>query len=273
VTDQLVLCADDFGQSAAINEAVLELVSKGRLTAVSVMVTGPALRGAARALAREASAEIGLHVTLSGGWASRPVAGFAPDGRLPHIDRLTAAAFAGRLPVKAIAAEIEWQFDIFETVFGHAPAFVDAHQHSHMLPGIRSRFLDAAARRAPRAWVRTCEERFDAIRCRAGRWLALRSSILSRGMRAAAARRELACNDSFSGIYDFGSGADYGALFPRFLKAGRGNHLVICHPARRGDPGDRIGPARVREHEFLSTTSLDMLAAAAGMRLSKFVRH
>ena len=138
--------------------------------------------GGAAALARLGHVSVGLHVTLSG--EPTPVrSALAPDGKLPHVDALTARAFAGRLPLDAISAEIERQCDRFEDLMGRTPAFIDGHQHVHVLPGIRGRFLRIARRRAPGAWIRTCEERLSAIRRRGiFRWTAARSSLLSRGL-------------------------------------------------------------------------------------------
>ena len=49
----IVICADDFGLSAGIDAAVIDLIGNGRLSATSVMVAGPdAAVSAAALLAR-----------------------------------------------------------------------------------------------------------------------------------------------------------------------------------------------------------------------------
>jgi len=261
----LTLCADDFGLSGAINHAILDLAARGRLNATTMMVDGP--EAAAGVAALPANVALGLHVVLS----SEPtplISALAPAGRLPHVDALTARAFAGRLPLAAVEAEIERQYDRFEALAGRPPAFVDGHQHVHMLPGIRGLFLRIAQRRAPGAWIRTCEDRLSAIRRRGVyRWKATRSALLSRGLSAEAAKLGLASNQGFAGLYDFRGRRDYGRLFGRWLAAPGPAHLIICHPAAP-DPADELGEARAREYAFLRDSDLQGLVAAAGLRLA-----
>lgn len=272
---RLIVCADDFGRSANIDGAILSLARNAKVTAVSVMVGEPNIARSAPALSELAGeVDIGLHLTLSDGMTLGAYADFARDRRLPTIDRLTAKAMLGRLPFAAIATEIALQFERFHCLFGAEPQFVDAHQHAHVLPGIRRAVLDATAHLSRNAWVRSCEDRVAAIVGRGSAPVrALRSSLLSAGLRTAASRRGLATNDGFSGLYDLGGRQDYAALFPRFLRRpGTNNHLVICHPAILPDEGDPIGTARMREFDYLSQTSVRQLGHDAGLSLGRFKR-
>jgi predicted glycoside hydrolase/deacetylase ChbG (UPF0249 family) len=260
----LTLCADDFGLSDAITQAILELADRRRINATTLMVDGAEATAGAAALARFDNVSVGLHVTLSGERTPMRSA-LAPGGKLPHVDALTARAFTGRLPLDAISAEIERQCDRFEDLVGRAPAFIDGHQHVHVLPGIRRRFLRIARRRAPAAWIRTCEERLSTIwRRRVFRWTAARSSLLSRGLAVQAGKAGLGTNQGFAGLYDFHAGRDYGRLFGRWLTEPGRAHLVICHPARF-DPADALGEARAREFDFLRDGGLDDLLASSGL--------
>jgi predicted glycoside hydrolase/deacetylase ChbG (UPF0249 family) len=260
------LCADDLGQSQAISQAIIDLAEHGRLNAAALMVDGPEAPAAAARIARLSGVALGLHLTLSGSEIEIR-SDFAPGGRLPSADALAARAFAGRLPRAAIAREIERQYDRFEDLAGAAPAFVDGPQHVHVLPGIRPVFLDAARRRAPGAWIRTCEERASVIWERgAFRWLALRSALLSRGLSAAAARAGLRTNRGFAGLYDFKARCDYGRLFERWQVSPGEAPLLICHPALL-DRSDPIGAARAREYDFLKSRSLNAPRGAARLRL------
>ena len=263
----LTLCADDFGLSGAVTGAILALAGSGRISATTLMVDGPEAAAGAGAAAALPGLSLGLHVTLSG--ERTPLrSDLAPAGKLPHVDALTARAFAGRLPLDAVSAEIERQYDRFEALVGRVPDFVDGHQHVHVLPGIRRRFLAIARRRAPAAWIRSCEERPAAIwRRGVFCWTALRSSLLSRGLSEQAAGLGLATNRGFAGLYRFGAGRDYGRLFERWLREPGRRHLIICHPAER-DPADPIGEARAGEYRFLREADLGQLLAKFGLCLA-----
>lgn len=264
----LTLCADDFGADAGSTSAILALANRRRVNATSAMVTGPECAAAAGDLLGTYGLQIGLHVALSDGRATAP-SELAPSGQLPHIDRLTAAAFAGRAPLEAIAGEIERQFDRFEVIFGRSPDFVDAHQHSHILPGIRGQFLQKVARRAPNSWVRTCEDHTSAIMRRGvSRWRAIRSSLLSYRFGEAAERRHIATNDGFGGLYNLRGDQTYAHLFPRWLLHPGKRHLIICHPATASAVKTRFGANRVQEFTYLSDTALPELLERANLGLS-----
>src|SRR6266511_432980 len=102
---KLIMTADDFGASAAVNAAVLRAHREGVLTSASLMVTGDAA-GEAVALARATpSLAIGLHVALAD---ARPA-----------------------LP----AREVQTQFERFAAT-GLALAHVDGHHHLHLHPAV-----------------------------------------------------------------------------------------------------------------------------------------
>jgi predicted glycoside hydrolase/deacetylase ChbG (UPF0249 family) len=261
---RLILCADDFAFSREVSETIVELAVAGKLNATSCMTLMPGwmedaalLRGLPRHVA------IGLHLTLTG---ERPLTAmpiFAPDGLLPEIDPLARQAARGRLPLDEIAGEIAAQFDAFFAAMGRVPDFVDGHQHAHALPGIRDIVLFETARRAPQAWLRDCVDRVGAMLLRPFTGKAIGSAYHSRGLRRAAARYGLRCNDSFAGHYDFSS--DYRALFPQFLRNPSAMHLVMCHPGAGVRPGDAIADARPREAAALRSWPIADMAAAKGL--------
>lgn len=260
----LILCADDFAFSRGVSETIAELALAGRLNATSCMTLMPGWAQDA-ALLRDLprAFSVGLHLTLT---QERPITAmptFAPDGAMPQIDPLTRLAGRRMLPLDEIAAEVAAQFDAFVAATGRAPAFVDGHQHSHALPGIRDIVLIETARRAPGAWVRDCVDSVGAMLSRPFAGKAIGSAYHSRGLRAAAARHGLRCNDSFAGHYDFAS--DYRRLLPRFLRKAGKMHLVMCHPGAGTRPGDAIAEARVREADVLRSRSIMDMAAAEGL--------
>lgn len=261
---RLILCADDFAFSRDVSETIAALAREGKLNAISCMTAMPGW-AADSALLRDLPphVEIGLHLTLTG---ERPITAMpvlAPHGMLPAIDALQRRARRKRLPLDEIATEICAQFDAFSEAMGRPPAFVDGHQHAHSLPGIRDIVLKETCRRAPLAWLRNCMDRPGAMLARPYRGKAIGSAFHSRGLRAAAAKYGLTCNDSFAGHYDFAS--DYNALFPRFLRCPGATHLVMCHPGAGRRSDDAIAAARPLEAEALRNLPIADIARAQGL--------
>src|SRR5271168_706773 len=164
------LCADDYGISPSVNQAIRDLVVHGRINATSVMVAAPSFqRAEAMALdvlnAKAKHVAIGLHVTLTAPF--RPQShGFAP---LRQGAFLSLAATLRRTHVRAftpelLTIEIVRQFEAFNLAFGRAPDFVDGHQHVHLFPQIRDAFLRVTKEAAPDAWVRQCGRVVPALR-------------------------------------------------------------------------------------------------------------
>ncbi len=259
---RLVLCADDFGFSPAVSRVIADLAGAGRINATGCMATMPGWPSDA-AMLRDLPARVrtGVHLTLTLEAPLTRMPRLAPAGMLPGIDELRRHASA--LPLSEIAAEVSAQLDRFAQVMGRAPDFVDAHQHAHVLPGIRDVVLDAVAAQAPGAWVRDCVDRASAIAARPWRGKAAASAWRSRGLARAAATRGLTVNRGFAGHYGFAG--DYRAIFPRFLTAPGDVHLVMCHPGAGERSGDAIAAARADEAAALATLPVAELAAARGL--------
>lgn len=262
---RLILCADDFGLSRAVSETIAALLHDGRLNATSCMTLMSGWAGDAPLLRDlPPHVAVGLHLTLTGERPLTAMPGLAPRGLLPEIDPLCRMAARGQVPLDEVAAEVAAQFDAFAAAMGRAPDFVDGHQHSHALPGIRPIVLAETARRAPGAWVRNCVDRPLAMLTRPFAGKAIGSAWHCRGLARDAAALGLRCNDGFAGHYDFA--ADWGRLLPRFLRApGRTLHLVMCHPGSGQRPGDAIAAARPREAAVLRDTAIADMAVAAGL--------
>lgn len=261
---RLILCSDDFAFSRAVSETIAELARAEKLNAISCMAVMPGWPDDSELVrGLPGQVEIGLHLTLTGERPLTAMPKLAPGGLLPGINTLRRAARRGQIPLDEIAAEVGAQFDAFISAMGRPPAFVDGHQHAHALPDIREIVLAETASRAPAAWVRDCADHVLAMLARPFFGKATGSAFHSRGLRAAAARHGLACNDSFAGHYDFSS--DYRVLFPRFLRQPGATHLVMCHPGAGVRDGDDIAAARPLEAEALRNWPIADMAAAAGL--------
>jgi predicted glycoside hydrolase/deacetylase ChbG (UPF0249 family) len=228
------LCADDYGISPSVDEAIRALILRDRLNATSVMMAAAHLTAEeADALEKLNSGEkrvaIGLHLTLTAPF--KPMsAGFTPlrDGCfLPHSE-LMRAAMARRLQPERLMIEIATQLRAFADAFGHLPDFLDGHQHVHLLPQVRDTFLEVVAETVPTAWVRQCSRARSARRLHDRKALVL--DVLSIGLRRKAGRLSIATNPAFAGAYDFKSTTGYSKIFPRFLAGLPDGGLIMCHP-------------------------------------------
>ncbi|WP_267381180.1 MULTISPECIES: ChbG/HpnK family deacetylase [unclassified Sphingomonas] len=261
---RLILCADDFAFSHGTSRTIVALAQAGKLNATGCMTALADWPGDA-AMLRDVPdhVEIGLHLTLTLEAPAIPMPELAPDGRLPPIGVLAAAARRRALPLEAVRRAVAAQFDRFAQAMGRPPAFVDAHQHAHVLPGIRAIVLAETAARAPSAWVRTCTDRPLAIAGRPFRGKALASAYHASGLRRAAAAHGLACNAGFAGHYGFAG--DCAAVFPAFLRHPGERHLVMCHPGDGARDHDAIAAARPIEAAALRALPISDMAAACGL--------
>ena len=228
-----VLCADDYGIAPGVNRAIEHLIELRRVTATSAMVTMPCWKRDApglAALARATGAQVGLHLTLTEQRSASPARGLAQDGRLPSLRSLLLRALAKRLPAAAVAEEIRAQFDAFEDVWGAPPAFVDGHQHVHLLPTVREALIAEILRRyAPGTlWVRDCRETVQRIRARGvGVRKALFLRRLGRGLKAALLAHGIAHNQGICPRADFRAGQgldDYFGADAGGVAHGNGHH-------------------------------------------------
>src|SRR5258708_1268954 len=109
------LCADDYGIAPGVNQAICDLIMRGRLNATSVMVGAPSFhRSDAVSLkilnAGKAKAAIGLHVTLTAPFG--PVSEhYAPldDGEFLSLSATLRSAVLRMLKADRLAAEVERQ--------------------------------------------------------------------------------------------------------------------------------------------------------------------
>ncbi len=265
---ELLVCADDFGFGPGVDRAIAELARRGRIGAFSCLTNLPRWPEAGEAAAGlRPHALAGLHLNLTeGAPASRSLAERWPT--LPPLPRLIARAHWRRLPLAAIADEIDAQWRAFERAAG-APDFIDGHQHVHHLPGIRELVLArAVAAGIPVRTTGRVAGPGDAFK----RWLIERTG--GRALARLARRRGVAGNAVLLGAYGFEG--DYRARMRGWLAALPAHGaLLFCHPGQA--PGadeadalpDPIAPARQREFAYLGSDAFARDLADAGVTLSR----
>lgn len=146
---EVIVTADDFGLSEAVNEAVEQAHRAGILTTASLMVGAPAAADAVRRARRLPSLRVGLHVVAIEGPAcltpceipdllrcARDPATGAEEWRFP-ADQLASGfryAFNPRAR-RQLAAEIRAQLAAFAAT-GLPLDHVNAHKHMHLHPRV-----------------------------------------------------------------------------------------------------------------------------------------
>jgi chitin disaccharide deacetylase len=274
---KITLCADDYGMSPGVNRGIRELIARKRLNATSVMVVGSAITrddvtALQGALAMNRDCAIGLHVTLTAPFHPltmhyRPLL----DGLFLPLGKMLRAGALRRLDAEMIQGEVSAQIAKFTTLFGHAPAYVDGHQHVQTFPQVRDPFLRAVKAGAPEAWVRQ-SGRIHPLSKRLDAPKALLLDTLSATFRKRAAKVGVAFNPGFAGAYDFTKAPDFGALMARFLDGLPDGGLVMCHPGFVDEVLIDLDPftdQREREYAYLASDAFLLLLDEKNVTLSR----
>jgi hopanoid biosynthesis associated protein HpnK len=147
--NRLIVNADDFGRSQAINEAVIRAHREGILTTTSLMVNEPACAEAV-ALAREnPRLGVGLHLTFLCGYSALPpekIPGLV-NARQEFTSNPAGAGFRyffHRELREQLRAEIHAQFARFRAT-GLPLDHVNGHLHLHLHPTVFRILMEDAA--------------------------------------------------------------------------------------------------------------------------------
>lgn len=246
---RLIVTADDFGLSLAVNEAVEEAHRDGLLTCASLMVTGPAAADAVARARRLPSLGVGLHLVLSDGTPVLP-AGAIPalagaNGKFAENMVKTGIAIQFRPAVRRqMEAEVHAQFDAFRRT-GLKLDHVNGHHHYHLHPRIADAVLHQAREFNLRAVRVPYEPPFLSYQA-AGDGLSRRLAAAAlHALPASALRRKLgraglAANDRLFGLADSGGMTRERVLaFIRHLPPGVSE--LYFHPATAAPGSDDAG--------------------------------
>jgi len=231
----IILCADDYGQTAAISQAIIELLAKKRLSATSCMTNTPYwLAQAAWLRPFIGSADLGLHFNLT---HSLPLTSAVQ--RMP-LKSVLLKAYLRRLQQKNIETELHAQMDQFVAGTGQLPDFIDGHQHIHQFPVIRDAIINVYQSRLNKQqnYIRSVASRGAWSRVTMGAYC---KTMLVQLLGAATFKKRLfsagiPCNSSFAGIYPFAHAQQYYQYFPYFLRQISDNGIIMCHPGYPDSP-------------------------------------
>lgn len=258
---KLIICADDYAQSPAIDDAILMLIERGVLTATSCMTLSPLWPDSAKALTPQLRrlADIGVHLDFTQ---------FSQSIRYAH-PLLVLRSLSGTLHKQQVVANIQQQLDAFEQALDTPPDYLDGHLHIHQLPIIRE------------ALIRVLQQRYGHLPLAERPWLRISSPPVGSGLKAriihwlgAEKLKRLAhvagfrVSPALLGVYDFeGNAATYQAHWMHWVKQLKQlaftptldmdlPPVLMCHPARptpKVDPDDPIAIARMVEWQVMQS--------------------
>lgn len=234
---RVIISADDFGLSLAVNDAVEQAHRNGILTTASLMVAGDAAADAVRRARAMPGLKVGLHaVVIEGASVLRSphltdANGWFPSGQLRLGVRYALDGPARR----ALRREIAAQYAAFAAT-GLRLDHVNAHKHMHLHPVVGAMLIAEGAGYGLRAIripsepgsvLRACGERPGVGAAALERWTAL--------LRWQARRAGLQTNDHVFGIA--WSGQMTQARVLRLLPhLPLGTSEIYFHPATYADP-------------------------------------
>lgn len=253
----IILCADDYAQNPAITQAILSLLGKERLSAVSCMTDVPGWGVAASSLLPfKGKIDIGLHFNLTEGAANKL-----------SLETLLIKTFFRKVDQSEIESQLMSQLELFESRLGFLPDFIDGHEHVHHLPVLR----DALFSVYERVFSKTSQKPY--VRSVSREITSFKEAIiqLTGGFyfKNQLVKRKIPHNASFSGFYDFKK--DYRSAFLRFLSQSADHGLIMCHPGIGSV--DSIGLGRQREYDYLASSLFIEDLEKAGVALSRFCQE
>ena len=190
---RVIVNADDFGLTAGVNRAILELHSQGALTSATLMARAGATDEAIAIARSTPSLGVGCHIVLVDG---DPVSslGQIPSlidpatGRLfPTLGMFLPRLFSGRISAREIEIEAAAQIVWLQSQ-GVRLTHIDTHKHTHMFPQVLRPVL-RAARAAGIGAIRNPFEPAWAVRATlGGAWLRMGEVTLLRLLQPACLR-------------------------------------------------------------------------------------
>lgn len=190
---RLIVNADDFGLTAGVNRAVLELHREGGLTSTTLMARSAAADQAIEMARATPTLGVGCHVVLVDGEPALPAAEIPTlidrkSGSLRYsLTGFLMRLFSSRISISEIEAEAAAQIALLKNR-GLRLTHIDTHKHTHMFPPVLRAVL-RAARAAGIGAVRNPFEPSWAVRATAGAaWARCTEVNLLRKLEAACRR-------------------------------------------------------------------------------------
>ena len=132
----IIINADDYGLNNEVNRAIVDLLKSGGIQRTTLMVNTPAAKEACE-MAKDNNLlpHVGLHINLTDG---NPLTEDIKNTRFCQFGAFNLEEVESRtrlhissLEKRAVAKEVQAQFEKFKELTGHYPKHVDSHRHVH----------------------------------------------------------------------------------------------------------------------------------------------
>lgn len=266
---RLIINADDYGYSPAVNRGIDDCINAGTVKATGILIHGDTHPDTFSRLT-QTEVDVGVHLNLTYAQPLTPLM-IRCLSSTTHRDKGEIIKHLLRRHVGADAIDAEWAAQIeTATAFSVRPVFLNSHEHLHMLPGLYQRVV-GLAKRFNIPWIRRVDPEWSGP-ATPGHWprnLALGGCALltrTRRDRPLVRFRGLRCSGRLTRNYLM-------SLLPT-LKNGQ-NYELMCHPGQPAPPSsvpDALTNYHYWEEErrLLADPALATEITNAGIKLCSF---
>lgn len=228
----LIVSADDFGLTNALNDGIVKACINGIVTCVNIMPSGDAFENALALLKKTGITEIGAHLSLT---QTRPLTEYnkistivTPAGNF-HNDYKTffTKFISGKIDITQAYFELKRQMDILNAT-GLKITNLSSHENIHMVPSILNLFI----RLAKEFKVRAIRFPHGDKSFNYGINIIYKKFILSffeKRMRKILSASEVVSPDHFYGFFDSGK-MNESIVLQIIESLEKGTTELICHP-------------------------------------------
>jgi predicted glycoside hydrolase/deacetylase ChbG (UPF0249 family) len=255
----LIVTADDYNTDRARNRGILETVSKGIVTSVSVLANLPWEKNALTELKAACGQRIGIHLNLTRGKPLCSGLTTLTDEAGNFFPKRTAwrKALLGMFDLQETEKELAAQIEHLMTA-GIVPDHIDGNNHIHIFPGIAT----IVARLAKHYGIRNVRlplESFSSFK-QYRQPSALKKyfiGLLAKRARPVFKNHGLCFADYFAGI-QFPAVANTASLRSFLQTLPHGVTELMCHPGFKNEPHNPFSTEE-REQELYSLTHQDVV--------------
>ncbi len=274
---RLIVNADDFGLTAGVNRAILELHSAGVVTSTTLMARGGAAEAAIEAARNTPSLGVGCHVVLVDGEPALkpeqiPTLVDSKTGRFRDtLNAFLMRLFARRIKAEEIEAEAAAQIAVLQSR-GVRLTHVDTHKHTHMFPWVMRPVLRAARKAGIRAVRNPFEPAWAVDATAGGTWARIAEVSALRRLESACLRviEDEGCVTTSGTIAVVGTGVLNTATV-RSLLTGlpEGTWELVTHPGYNDAELDKVR-TRLRASRDIEREALQAVKEFPEIELTNF---